>query len=91
LEDVVGQFIFGYPWWLMVAVLVVFAALLWHALGGRVQPTQRLPLAVVLAPACVLAVVVVATALSSALSGPYEPPIQTTPERRAPPRRHPFL
>jgi hypothetical protein len=55
----VGPFILGYPWWLLVAVLVVFAALLWYALGGRVHPTQQLPLALVLAPACVLAAVVV--------------------------------
>jgi hypothetical protein len=83
--SLVGPFILGYPWWLSGAVLVVFAALLWHTLGGRVHPTQRLPLAVVLAPACVLVAVVVAMALSSALSGPYEPPLmQTTPERMAP-------
>jgi hypothetical protein len=79
----VGPLILGYPWWLLVAVLVVFAALLWHTLGGRVRPTQRLPPVVVLAPACVLAAVVVAMALSSALSGPYEPLLQT-PARGGP-------
>jgi hypothetical protein len=63
-----------------VALLVVFAVLLWYAFEGWVPPLARVPLVVVLAPVVVLAAAVVGTALSAALSGPYEPPTPT--ERR---------
>ena len=70
--------ILGYPWWLSVPVVVVFAALLWHVFDGWVRPLVRVPLVIVLAPACLLVAVVVAAALSAALSGPYEPPEAAT-------------
>ena len=77
-----GPFILGFPWWLSVAVVLVFAALLWYVFDGWVRPLVRLPLVLVLAPACLLVTAVVATALSVALSGPYEP--LARPERTAP-------
>ena len=80
LGDLEGPFILGYPWWLSVPVVVVFAALLWYVFDGWVRPLVRVPLVLVLAPACLLFAVVVAAALSAALSGPYEPPEQP-PER----------
>jgi hypothetical protein len=72
-----GPFILGFPWWLSVAIMVVFAAALWYLLDGWVRPLVRVPLVIVLAPTCVLAVVVFATAIYAALGGPYEPPPRT--------------
>jgi hypothetical protein len=83
LGDLKGPFILGFPWWLSVTVVVVFAALLWYVFDGRVRPIVRLPLVAVLAPACLLAAVVVAAALSAVLSGPYEEPPEQRPERTA--------
>ena len=77
-----GPFILGYPWWLSVPVVVVFAALLWYVFDGWVRPLVRVPLVLVLAPACLLVAVVVVAALSAALSGQYEPPAR--PERTTP-------
>jgi hypothetical protein len=73
LGDLEGPFILGFPWWVSVPVVVVFAALLWYVFDGWVRPLVRVPLVLVLAPACLLAAVVVVAALSAALSGPYEP------------------
>ncbi len=64
----------GYPWWLLAAVLVAFALLLYHLLRERLS---RWPLAVgaaVLAPVCTLAAVAVAVTLSATLSPLYEAP-----------------
>jgi hypothetical protein len=82
-----GPFILGFPWWLSLAVMVVFAALLWYVFDGWIRPLVRVPLVVVLAPACLLVAVVVGTAVSAALSGPYEPPART--ERTEPPTTTP--
>jgi hypothetical protein len=60
----VGVLNLGYPWWLLTAVIVVFAALLWYALGGWERPRIVVPLVSVLAPVCALAAVFVAMALS---------------------------
>jgi hypothetical protein len=84
---------FGYPWWLVAAVVVVFGALLWYALSGRARPSLVVPLVILLAPVCMLAAVVVAMALSLALTEPLEPPspvrtegtnLRSTPERTGP-------
>src|SRR5215211_8131982 len=77
-----GLFILGFPWWLSVAVMGVFAALLWYVFDGWIPPLVRAPLVVVLAPACFLVAVVLGAAFSAALSGPYEPPART--ERTGP-------
>ena len=42
----------GYPLWLLLSVLVVFALLLYYVLRGRVSEGWRVALAVVLAPVC---------------------------------------
>jgi hypothetical protein len=81
LGDHGGTFILGFPWWVSVAVLVVFATLLWYVFDGWVRPLVRVPLVLVLAPVCLLVAVVGAAVLSAVLSGPYEPP---PPERTAP-------
>jgi len=76
----------GYPWWLLLSVLVVFALLLYFVLGGRVSDRLRVPLAIVLAPVCTVAAVAVAVVLSALLFPRYEtptdsvePPAQTAP------------
>ena len=83
----------GYPWWLLTAVIVVFAARLWFTLGGWERPRIVVPLLSVLAPVCALAAVFVAMALSVAITEPLKPPsppqdggtdLRTTPERTRP-------
>lgn len=69
-----GVLILGYPLWLLLSVLVVFALLLYFMLRGRVSEGLRLPLAVVLAPVCTVGVVAVAVVLSALLSPLYETP-----------------
>jgi hypothetical protein len=76
----------GYPLWLLVSVLAVFALLLYYVLGGRVSERLRLSLAVVLAPVCTVAAVAVAVVLTAFLSPIYEtptdsaePPVRTAP------------
>jgi hypothetical protein len=75
-KEVKGLLILGFPWWVTVPVMVVFGALLWYVFGGWVPPLVRVPLVIVLAPACFLVAIVVAAAFSAVLSGPYEPPDQ---------------
>ena len=41
LGDLEGPLILGYPWWLAVSVVVVFAALLWYVFDGWVRPLVR--------------------------------------------------
>ena len=38
----------GFPLWLLVAVLAVFAGVIYYILGGRVSTGLRVPLAIVL-------------------------------------------
>jgi len=63
----VGVLNLGYPWWLLTAVIVVFAARLWFTLGGWERPRIVVPL-------CALAAVFVAMALSVAITEPLKPP-----------------
>ena len=74
---------FGQPSWLVAAVLVVIAVLLWYLFDGWVRPLARVPLVVALTPVVALAAAVVGITLSVVLSGPYEPPPRTT-ERTEP-------
>jgi hypothetical protein len=64
----------GYPLWLLISVLVVFAVLLYYMLRGRVSERLRAPLALVLAPLCTVAALAVAVVLSALLSPFYESP-----------------
>jgi hypothetical protein len=64
----------GYPWWLLAAVLVAFALLMYHVLRGRLSRWPLAGLAAVLAPVCTLAAVAVAVTLSATLSPLYEAP-----------------
>jgi len=64
----------GYPLWLLISVLVVFAGLLYYMLRGRVSERLRAPLALVLAPFCTVAALAVAIVLSALLSPFYETP-----------------
>jgi hypothetical protein len=64
----------GYPLWLLISVLVVFAGLLYYMLRGRVSERLRAPLALVLAPFCTVAALAVAVVLSALLSPFYEAP-----------------
>src|SRR5215203_5800583 len=64
----------GYPLWLLISVLIVFAVLLYYMLRGRVSERLRAPLALVLAPVCTVAAVAVAVILSALLSPLYEAP-----------------
>jgi p-aminobenzoyl-glutamate transporter AbgT len=41
LGDLKGPYILGYPWWLSVSVVVVFAVLLWYVFDGWVRPLVR--------------------------------------------------
>ena len=77
----VGVLNLGLPWWLMAAVVVVFAALLWYVLGGWERPWVVAPLVFVLAPVCTLAALVVAMALSLVLTEPLESPPPARTER----------
>ena len=67
----------GYPLWLLISVLVVFAGLLYYMLDGRVSERLRAPLALILAPACTVAAVAVAVVFSALLSPFFE--TQTDP------------
>ena len=69
-----GALDLGYPLWLLISVLVIFAVLLYYMLGGRVSERLRAPLALVLAPVCTVAAVAVAVVLSALLSPFYETP-----------------
>ncbi|HKH36538.1 MAG TPA: hypothetical protein VKA82_05100, partial [Rubrobacter sp.] len=62
----------GYPLWLLISVLIIFAVLLYYMLGGRVSERLHAPLALVLAPVCTVAAVAVAVILSALLSPFYE-------------------
>jgi hypothetical protein len=64
----------GFPLWLLISVLVIFALLLYYMLRGRVSQGLLIPLAVVLAPVCTAAAVAVAIVLSALLSPFYETP-----------------
>jgi hypothetical protein len=75
---------FGQAWWLVAAVLVGVAVLLWCVFEERVRPLVRLPLVVALTPVVTLAAAIVGITLPAALSGPYESPPRTT-ERTASP------
>jgi hypothetical protein len=86
----VGVLNLGYPRWLLTAVIVVFAALLWFTLGGWKRPRIVVPLVSVLAPVCAFAAVFVAMALSLAITESLKPPkppqeggtdLRKTPER----------
>ena len=57
----------GYPLWLLLSVLVVFALLLYYVLRGTGVRGLRVPLAVVLAPVCAVVVVAVAVVISALL------------------------
>jgi hypothetical protein len=70
----VGVLNLGYPLWLLLSVLVVFALLLYYVLRGRVSEGLRVALAVVLAPVCTVGVVAVAVVLSALLYPLYETP-----------------
>ncbi len=76
----------GYPWWLLVVVLVVFASLLYQALRGRLSRWPLAGLAILLAPLCTLAAVAVAVTLSATLSPLYEIPAEPSvpPARTGP-------
>ena len=41
-----GALVLGFPLWLLLSVLVVFALILYYMLGGRVSEWVRVPLAV---------------------------------------------
>src|SRR5215207_10365468 len=69
-----GELDLGYPLWLLISVLVVFAGLLYYMLRGRVSEWLRAPLALVLAPVCTVAALAVAVVLSALLSPFYETP-----------------
>ena len=76
----------GYPLWLLLSVLVVFAVLVYYMLRGMVSERLRVPLAIVLAPVCTVAVVAVAVVLSALLSPLYEPPVDSVrPEPKTSP------
>lgn len=75
----------GYPWWLVVSVLVVFALLTYYVLGGRVSEGLRVPLAVILAPVCTAAAVAVAVVLTAFLSPRYESPVGPVEQPDRPP------
>jgi hypothetical protein len=64
----------GYPWWLLAAVLVAFALLVYYLLRGRLSRWPLAGVAAVLAPVCTLATVAVAVTLSATLSPLYEAP-----------------
>jgi hypothetical protein len=85
----VGVLNLGLPWWLMAAVVAVFAALLWYVLGGWERPWVVATLVFVLAPACTLAALVVAMALSLALTEPLESPPPARTEGTDPTRTTP--
>jgi hypothetical protein len=53
----VGVSDLGFPLWLLISVLIVFAVLLYYMLRGRVSERLRAPLALVLAPVCTVAAV----------------------------------
>ena len=89
----VGVLNLRYAWWLLTAVIVVFAALLWYILGGWERPRIVVPLVSVLAPVCALAAVFAAMALSLVITEPLKPPsppqdggtdLRTTPARTRP-------
>ncbi len=76
----------GFPLWLVISVLVVFALLLYYMLRGRVSEGLRVPLAIVLAPVCTVAAVAVAVILSALLSPFYETPTNPAgPQPKTPP------
>ena len=80
----------GFPLWLLVSVLVVFALLLYYMLGGRVSEGLRVPLAIVLAPVCTVAAVAVAVVLSALLSPFFETPTSPAePQAQDPAGDHP--
>ena len=80
----------GYPLWMLLSVLVVFALLLYYMLRGRVSEGLRALLAVVLAPVCTVGVVAVAVVLSALLSPLYETPTDSVrPQPRTSPAPSP--
>ena len=80
----------GYPLWLLISVLGVFAGLLYYMLRGRVSEDLRAPLALVLAPVCTVSAVAVAVLLSALLSPFYETPTDPpSPQPRTPPATTP--
>ena len=80
----------GYPLWLLISVLGVFAGLLYYMLRGRVSESLRAPLALLLAPLCTVAALAVAVILSALLSPFYETPTDTaSPQPRTSPATTP--
>src|SRR5215213_6439888 len=77
LGGLVGVLNLGYPWWLLLAVLVVLGLLTFYVLRGRVSDRMLLPLTVVLTPVCAVLVVAIAVLISSLLSPFYEAPTDT--------------
>src|SRR5215213_1658345 len=78
LGGLVGVLNLGYPWWLLLAVLVVLGLLTFYVLRGRVSDRMLLPLTVLLTPVCAVLVVAIAVLISSLLSPFYEAPVYTT-------------
>ena len=79
----------GYPWWLLAAVLVAFALLVYYVLRGRLSRWPLAGLAAVLAPVCTLAAVAVAVTLSATLSPLYEAPAAPSGKSEPPARTRP--
>jgi hypothetical protein len=79
----------GYPWWLLGAVLVAFALLLYHLLRGRFSRWPLAGMAAVLAPVCTLAAVAAALTLSATLSPLYEAPAEPSGESDPPAQARP--